>query len=309
MQRSRALGLLAAAPLAMPARLSAQARTIRFGSAINDSYAQAFFATDEGFFAKANLNVDVQTFANAPSIVQAVVGNALDVGVADPIQLGNAFIHGIPLAFFAGGGLYRSSAPTTLLCASATGTIRSVKDLAGQSIAIIALSSTGATSLRVLLQQNGVDPAQVKFFELPFASMAAALQRGTVAAALIAEPFLSQEKASFRFIGDPQSVIGKDFYVASTFATRSWITQNRPLAQTLAQTLYATARWSNTHHDDSAVILSKYTKLEVATIKAMTRVEYATALEPRLIQPVLDFAYKVGSLTAPVKATDITMSA
>ena len=305
MQRSRLLGLLAAAPLAVPGTVSAQTRTIRYGSAINDSYAQAFFAADQGFFTKAALDVDVQTFANAPAIVQAVIGNALDVGTADPIQLGNAFNHGIPLAFFAGGGLYRSSAPTTMLSASTTGSIRSIKDLAGQSIAIIALSSTGATALRVLLQQNGVDPAQVKFFELPFASMAAALQRGTVSAALIAEPFLSQEKASLRFIGDPQSVIGKEFYVAATFATRSWLTQNRQLAQTLTQTLYATARWSNTHHDDSAVILSKYTKLDIATIRAMTRVAYATSLEPRLIQPVLDFAYKVGSLSTPVKATDI----
>lgn len=304
------LSLLAAAPLAgAPRNVFAQTPTIRYGGAINDSYAQPFFASDEGFFTRAGLNVDLQTFANAPSIVQAVIGNALDVGTADPIQLGNAFNHGIELAFFAGGGLYQSSAPTTYLCVASSSSVRSVKDLVGQSIAVIALSSTGASALRTWLPANGVDPAQVKIFELPFASMAPALQRGTVAAALIAEPFLSMEKASLRPIGDPQSVIGKQFYIAATFATRSWITQNRSLVQSLTRTLYDTARWSNAHHDDSAVILSKYTKLDVAVVRAMTRVAYATSLEPRMVQPVLDFAYKIGSLSAPVKATDIILTA
>ncbi len=67
----------------------------------------------------------------------------------------------------------------------------------------------------------------------------------------------------------------------------------------LATALYDTARWANGHHDETAPILAKYAKLDLARIRAMNRTRYATSLDPKLMQPVLDIALRYNLLEKP----------
>ena len=67
----------------------------------------------------------------------------------------------------------------------------------------------------------------------------------------------------------------------------------------------AAIRWANAHPAETAPILAKYMKMDVAVVRAMTRVRQATSLETALMQPVLDVAYRYKQLEKPVEATDI----
>jgi hypothetical protein len=49
--------------------------------------------------------------------------------------------------------------------------------------------------------------------------------------------------------------------------------------------------------------------MDVERIRTMTRARFATSLDPRLMQPVLDFAYKNGALDKPVNATSLIAGA
>ncbi|SDB81304.1 NitT/TauT family transport system substrate-binding protein [Raineyella antarctica] len=69
--------------------------------------------------------------------------------------------------------------------------ITSIKDLAGKKLAVNTLNNTGDLTIKSVLRENGVDPAQVNFMELPFPDMAGALERGTVDAVWAVEPFQS----------------------------------------------------------------------------------------------------------------------
>ena len=117
MQMTRT-GFLAAIPLAVATTQIAAAQTapLRIGTLLTDTFAEAYYAADMGFFAKAGLNVEIQSFRNAGEISAAVLGGALDLGASSPISLANAFLRGIPLRYIAAGGLYRSIAPTTGFC-------------------------------------------------------------------------------------------------------------------------------------------------------------------------------------------------
>jgi hypothetical protein len=53
------------------------------------------------------------------------------------------------------------------------------------------------------------------------------------------------------------------------------------------------------------VILAKYTKIDVELIRTMRRVDFATALDPQSIQPVLDTALTYGGLTRHVDASEL----
>jgi ABC-type nitrate/sulfonate/bicarbonate transport system substrate-binding protein len=68
----------------------------------------------------------------------------------------------------------------------------------------------------------------------------------------------------------------------------------------LIATAYAIATWANGHRSDSGNILMKYSKLDPTVVAAMTRTEYSTSLNPKLLQPLIDVGVKFGMLPGPV---------
>jgi NitT/TauT family transport system substrate-binding protein len=306
--RAKVLALAAAGALvARPRSSRAQAAPIRLACYTTDAYAQPFYASELGYFTRAGLNVEVTILANAAANAQMVAANAIDICLADPIQIAHPVNAGVPLTFFAGGSLYASAHPTTVLVAATDSTVRTAKDFEGQTLAVIGLASISSLAVREWLRQNGANVELVKLVELPFASMAAALQRGTVAGAFLAEPFLSGATGSVRVLARAYDSIAKSFSIASFFATRDWILKNRDTARKLTGVIYDTARWANTHQTDSAAILSKYSKIDVDRVRSMTRVTYATSIDARQLQPVLDVALEYKQLEHRVDANDIIL--
>lgn len=177
-----------------------------------------YYAGDLGNFTKAGLNVEILTQPTVAAVVQAVAANAADVGQGDSIQLGNAVARGLPLAIFAGGGLYDHSAPQTALAVLRDATIRAAKDLVGQTVAVITLESLSAISVKTWLKASGVDPAAVKFIEIPFPQMIPAMQKGQCVAALIGNPYLGLPE--IRVLADTYDAIGSTFYVGAWFGRR-----------------------------------------------------------------------------------------
>lgn len=304
--RSRAVALLAAAATLRPGPARAQAASvIRFAtSPFADSYLMPTYADQMGFFKNAGLNVEMSGFPSAGAVATALAGNAVDVAHADPIVVANAFNHGVPWQFFAGGGLYSGDAPTTLLCVAPTSTIRTAKDLEGKQVGVVSLQSISSLGVKSWIESNGGDLANVKFFELPYGTMVPALNRGDLAAAFIAEPSLSQLKKDVRILASAYDAIAKSFFIVATFAPQTWLAANRALARKLAQVLNDTVRWANTHHSETAAIVAQATKLPIDIVRGMTRVKYA-ALDAKLMQPVLDAALKYKSIDKAVNANDI----
>lgn len=295
----------AAALTAVPRRVFSQAAaTVRLGAYPTDTYAEPFFAQDAGIFRRAGLNVDLTV---TPTLMQALVAGAVDVTMGDVIQAANPVNAGVDIAIFAAGSLYSTDAPATLLCINKSSSIRTANELEGQNIGVVQLASLSALAAREWIRQNGGDADKAHFVEVPFSSMNAALQQGRVAAAMIAEPFLSDARNDVRALGKAYDAIAKSFYISTFIAKRDWLEKNPDLARRVARALYETAQWANTHRDDSAPILAKYTKLELERVKSMTRTSFATSLDMNHMQPVLDIAYRYKQLTKPVNAADIVV--
>lgn len=305
--RARALALLgAAAGAALPVRSLAQSSPlIRFASSpFADSYQLPYYAAEMGFYKRAGLNIEMQSFTTAGAIAIAVAGGAADVGHVDPVAVANAYNRGVPWAFFAGGGLYSGDAPTTVLCTALNGTVRTAKQIENTSVGVVALNSISSLGVQAWLEANGADISKVKLFQLSYATMVPALNRGDISAAFIAEPFYTELKKDVRTLANAYDAISKQFFIAATFSTKSWLAQNAALAKRLAQVLDETVAWANTHRDESAVITAQGTKLALETVKSMTRVRYAT-LTPTLLQPVIDAGVKYKSIEKPVPATEL----
>jgi NitT/TauT family transport system substrate-binding protein len=278
---------------------------LRIGSIASDPFGEPYYVQAGGFFKRAGLNVELVSLPHSAAIAAALSGGSIDVGLANPIVLASGREHGLPLYAFAPSALFDAAAPTTLLMVANASPIKSAKDLEGKTIGSIELAGVTQASLRSWLTKNGVDPAAVHFIEIPFAAMAAALAQGRIDAGFIAEPALGAAKATTREIGDPYAMIASQWYLNMWFSTKEWLTKNTPLAHRLVDAIYKGAAWANAHPADTATALKAVTPLTDDTIAKMTRIRFATAYSPALLQPALDTGFKFAIFKSSFNASDL----
>jgi NitT/TauT family transport system substrate-binding protein len=303
--RFRAIALLAAAAASVPRIVRAQTTTVRIGYAATDVGAQAWYGKELGIFARAGIDAELSVFNNSQAISNAAAAGAIDVGSADMIQMANGYLHGVPFAFFAGAAQYTSAAPTLELRVMKDSPYRKAADLEGQTVAVIALNSISSLSVQEWVRQNGADLAKVKIFESPFPTMLPGLERGTIAAALISEPFLTSSNAETRLLGKTLDAVGKEFYITAWFASRDWLKRSPDLTRRFTAAVYETARWLNARHPESATMLATLTKLPLETIRPMRRAVFATSLDAKMMQPVLDIGARYKAIEKPINAPEL----
>jgi ABC-type nitrate/sulfonate/bicarbonate transport system substrate-binding protein len=61
------------------------------------------------------LNVTITPFTSGGAIAAAVVGGAVDIGLADSVSMTTAHAHGVPLTYLAPAGVYKKGAETYLI--------------------------------------------------------------------------------------------------------------------------------------------------------------------------------------------------
>lgn len=309
MKRATSLALIAAAATSTyPLGSRAQsAPTIRIaGGGTTDPYLVPYYARDEDFFTHAGLNVDLMPQPTVAAGVQAVVAGAADVAQADIIMLANAVIHGLPLTMFAACSIYHTSsnAPIGILV-NKDSPYRTAHDLEGKNMGVVTLSSLSAIAGREWIRIHGGDPSTIRLVEVPFSQMPSALERGLIDVAVEVDPYLyGTVSANMRNLGDGYAAIAP-FYLGVWVAQKSWIVQNIESLRRFTNTIYATARWANAHQSETAPMFAKYGNYDLDVVRKMMRTEYATALDPKLLDSVLDAAYRYKTISAPIKAGDL----
>lgn len=305
--RSRFLaGVSAAGTVGLPRLATAQASVLRVASTSNDSFAEALYAQDEGFFKRAGLDVEVTVLGNGAAIAAAAAGGAIDVGITNVLPLASAVAHGVPFQFICSGGLVNPDEVS--LCVAADSPIRTAKDLDGKTVGSASLNDTSSLALRAWMDRNGGDSATLRTVVVSFAEMAAALRRGTIDAGPIVEPVLSLAKKAGGIrllVPHLMDVYGKGYMVGGWFARGPWIEQNRATVRRFVDVIYATGRWANAHPDASIAILAKYAKLDPAVLRSMAREEYGARLTPGMIQPALDLAYRYKVIDRPLSGATL----
>lgn len=269
----------------------------------SDSGGEVYYAQDRGTFRKFGLDVELISLGGGAAVAAAMSSGTYDIGQGNIATIGTAHEAGLPFELVAPASLYNYRAATTALVVAKDSPIHTAGDLAGKSIADLSVQDIGTVAVSRWLTQNAVDPATVRIVELPSSATEEALVRGTVAAALLLEPFLSKAFANgtIRLLAHVYSAIAPNFMIAAYFARADWVRSHRNAAHAFARALRETARWANTHHAESAQILAKYTKTQIAPNQ--TRVTYAETLDPKLIQPLLDAAYKGKMMKEPLSAS------
>lgn len=310
MTTSRATFLGATGAFVLGATGAAHSQTgtaIRVGIGPSDAYGEASYGVEAGIFQNAGLDVQVTGFNSGTTAQAAMLAGQIDIVGTTPLPIANAVIRGIPLVLVAAGAVNTAKASQSIMCVRSDSPIRTAQDLIGKTVCFNAIRTGSELALDAYLSKNGVDISRVRTVEVSAAEMGVAVERGTVDAFVAGEPALSAALRAnhVRVFVDPMQYIAPRFMYSGWFATPSFVQRNPDLTKRFAQTMYAVAKWANTHHAETAAMIAKYAKMDVGDVNRMTRADFSESLHVNELQPLLDQAAKFNYISRPMQASEL----
>ena len=278
---------------------------VRVGVATAETYAEGFYAADQGFFTRAGFSASVTMLANGAALVGAVAGGAIDIAPANTLALASAHARGLPIVILAPAALYTTSRTTHALVVGTDSALHTARDLAGKTVSIVGLRSLEELAVRSWIDANGGDSTKTAFVELPNSAQVPALLAHHIDGAMMPEPWITNAKSDTRILCTPMASIADRFVVTAWFTTQNWLEQNHDTAQRFVRAMQRTAVWSNSNPRESGAILAKALKLPVTTVDAMVRMTMGESLNPDLFQPVIDAGVKYGFFTKGFPAREM----
>ena len=287
MQRRRTLGLLTAAMVvgaagcgssdagsdaASPAD-GGRTTQVTVGIIPIIDVAPLYLGQQKGFFADRGIELKTVTAQGGAAIIPGVVSGQFQFGFSNTTSLMIAQTKGVPVKSVVNGAASNGKvgADVTGVLVKKDSSIKSAKDLAGHTVAVNTLQNIGSTTVRESVRKAGGDPDKVKFVEIPFDQMPAALDGGRVDAAWMGDPAKSiAEQQGARIVASPFAETDPKLTVA-TYFTSTQITQRNPeLVKKFTEAMTESLKYASQHPDEARQILTTYTKIDAGLLDTLT---------------------------------------
>lgn len=278
--------------------------TVRVATPPLDTGAQAFFATDKGFFKQAGLDVEV-TVIGSSAVGPAVASGTVDVAQSSMATLASAREHGQPFVVIAPSAIFTTKFPATAgIMVGKNSPMRTGRDFNGKTVAVSQLLGIAQVTVANWIDKTGGDSSTVKFIEMPPAAMTAALDGGRVDATELTEPFLDEAlRDGQRNLTSGYEAVANEFAIGAWYCTSDYALAHPEVLRRFARAMAETARWANRNRDESRAILAKWTKQQVSPTVPQTI--YGERLNVALLQPLIDVSAKYKALKASFPASEM----
>jgi NitT/TauT family transport system substrate-binding protein len=236
---------------------------IMAGNSLNNF--PALLARREGFYQQAGLDVHIVNVNGGALAITAVMNGNADL-------LNAVFDHTIDMqakhkpmqAIFQ---LNRVPGAALVVSPRLTDQIRTIKDLAGRTVGASAPGASSDFLVKFLLTKAGVDSATVPVVGVGIGpSSVAALEQGTVAAAAIYDPAISQLQArhpGLRILSDDRDpavargLFGGEYPGTSAYGMTAWIAAHPEECHRYAVAMVMTLHWLQAHSAEEIVAVAK----------------------------------------------------
>jgi NitT/TauT family transport system substrate-binding protein len=304
--RRSAIVSLACASLAGPA-LAQSLKTIKAAGVPEDSATPVLWAQQSGIFRRYGLDVQLESQRSGAAIVAGVVGGAYQIGKSSLAALVIAHTKGVPIVCIAPAGLYDTANPVIALLVKADSPFRTGADLNNKTVAVSSLNDVYTLAAKAWVDQNGGNSSTLKLLELPVTAVAEAVANGRVDAAGCAMPALQEalDGGRVKILSHFYDAIAPRFLVQAWFTTSDYAKKNPGVVRAFARGEHDGAVYANAHHQQTVDAEAKFTGIEAGVIAKMTRFTYATSLDARDIQPLIDVSAKYKVISAPYDAREL----
>jgi NitT/TauT family transport system substrate-binding protein len=236
-------------------------------------------AQDKGFFTVQHLDVAITPMTNV-ALIPAVLGNQFDVGTATTVDLIRAAAGGMNVVAIAANHFEIEQAKTNALVIRKDAGLRSVKDLAGKTVAAPSIGSILQVAALHWLKIDGVDINHVHFVEVPFPSMSDEMTAGLIDAAVAAEPFAGRMVAAGNTsLGNVLLRVADPSLATLWMSDRAWAQANQPTIAKWTVALRQAAGFIVEEPSEARAILAKYTKLPLPVVEQLALPHFETRLQ------------------------------
>lgn len=245
------------------------------------------YAQNNGLFKNAGLDVSLQKATNGSAVAAALAGGAIDIGKVSSTAIITAHAHGIPLTIIFPDRLHTfGNDSESQIVVSPDSPIRTGRDLNGKTISVGAIKDSTWIGARLFVDAAGGDSTTVKFIELPFSAVTAAVLAKRVDAGVSNAPYLKDDvrAGKVRALGDLLGALGPHFLETAWVATADYIAKNRDTVAKFVRVIHDAQVWCNAHVSEAGDLTSAFTGIDRATVAA-TKTIFATESDPREMQP------------------------
>jgi NitT/TauT family transport system substrate-binding protein len=259
--------------------------------------APLYLGRKKGFFEKQGIDVETVAAQGGAAIVPSVVSGQFQFGFSNPTSLMIAQVKGVPVKSVAAGAASNGKVGADVTCVGVPedSPVRSAKDLAGRTVAVNALRNIGDTTVRESVRAAGGDPSKVKFVEIPFDQMPAALADGRVDAAWMGEPAQTIAKSQgARVIASPFAETDPKLTVATYFTSTKLQRDNPELVKRFSEAMSDSLRYATAHPDEARRILTEYTKIDAKARQSLTLPAWPAEVDMPSLRKLADLGEKDG---------------
>lgn len=255
-------------------------------------------------FATSGLNVVQKTVNSGAAAIPLLLNGQLQFTAADSVGALTAISKKVPLVIVAMAATGGSSAETdaTAVMVKGDSPLRSARDLEGKKVAVNGIGNTSQLSAAGAIDKLGGDSTKVQFVETPPTTMNAAVANGTIDAAVLSEPGITQGKVlGLRSLLSPvsESMPAAPLFVYVT--SQSYLDQHRDVVAKFAQTMVAANTYAAQHPDFVRKFAADVQKMSPQDAAKFTLPVFdpPTVTKPAL-QRVVDLMVKYKTITGPV---------
>ncbi len=269
--------------------------------------APLYLAQQEGLFKAQGLDVTIKTLPSSNLSLPGLADGSVDIvaGGNYVTFFGAQARRAADLRVVAEGAL--ASPGLDQVVTTPARNITRPEQLAGRTIAV----NTPAPNIQTLtlgrvLTSRGVDPASVRYVTMPFPQAVAALKAGTLDAAWLVEPFVTQAESEFGALPlvDPSSGPTAAFPLDGYFTTARFAEQYPATVRAFRRAISQASELAANDQRVTAVLPS-YTPISPATAGIITLPDYPTTVQPARLQRVLDLMGQSGMLGQRLDAASL----
>lgn len=237
--------------------------TIAYVPAVH--FLPAFVSNENGCFAEKGIDATMTLIPVATNIPAALLSGSVQIGMSTASVILPAVENGLDLVAISGASRMIKGNESISLVLQPDLTMNSAADLVGKKIGVPGLLSVGDLVFRKWLSENGVNPDDLTYIEVPFPRMAELMSSKTVDAVLPAEPAKS---------GLIKNGIGKlapvEYYTAvsedslQTFwmSTGVWAAENGEVIANFKACLDAGKEWIAANPEEAKAIETQYLQVQ-----------------------------------------------
>lgn len=264
-----------------------------------------WIADEEGIFARNGLQVQITKVAGAGLTPIALQNGEVDLGIQTAPDFLQAVSQGLELTAVTGLSMNTAENPRLFVVAGKASGITAAAGLASKRIGVPSRNGSFEVSTVELLHRAGVETTGIRWVEVPFAQMTAALDAKTVDA--VATSVV--QRGALQAAGNPVvldlSAFSPLTLVTFLSARTEWAAGNADTIAKVRTSLDEAATFARQNPDRAAQIITARTGLPPAVAQRITPPRVESHVQAAQLQTWADAMTRQGLLDAPIDVAKV----